>query len=990
MCSSSKRLAAAATGSLPDVPRARTLLLAVTGLLILAVLAAWQVPQWLDWARYRSTIEALASATLGRSVTIEGPIALTLLPEPLLTATQVDIGSGSTNDVSVRVKALRLRVALWPLLGGRVDARDLVLRGPDVRIPSPAEAGVLQAQPPAWLAAFVARIEDGSVTMGQLKFTGIDATLRSTETGALSATGSARFNNQDWQVTAKLTSRGADGAAGLNATLDGQGKAAGLGISLAGQLAADGSFAGTISSRGPNLAMLLPAPPVAFRADGRLTIGGGLAVADNLSLEIGGSPASGAVALRVSPLQRLDIALSASRLDLDAWLPVLLNASNSVAGIDLPISVDLSANAAPLGGNTLENIKAAFDITDQTLSLRDGHALLPGNGKLRLTGSVGRTDMAHLRFEGDARLDAPMLRTTLHWLHSAAPDWLPTAYFSHLPDSELQRAAFSTHVTADSSELLLQHMAGTVDASSIAGSVGFRRGARPSFSANLTVDHAALDDWLPASAQVPQNLDAEVRLDIRDATLRGSNLRNLAIDAGIEDSTLALRKFEAAIDGMQISTSGQLGENQQVVDGKLSVTTEDAAPLVDALPADWRATPALWHGPLRLSLQAAGPPNALDVSAKLSLDDATLDATPTIDLRSGQWNGQLTIRHPGARRLLAALGLPELTGLPNLPEWLGDGSLSLVAQIRGSAHRIAADDFDLTAGVLRLSGNFALDHAGSEPYLTAQLHADTLMVPLPNAASEVSLPIDLLRGWQGDVVLDGGTVILGSDAILHNATTTITVANGALRLERFAGKIDGGTLSGTGLFNAAASPPSLAMQAHVDTATIDEPALGTPIDLIAGTVQGSLDLTASGYSPATIVSTLTGHMAITATDGVVSGFDLSRAKQAAQQSDPMVAQKAAGNALETGTTHFDRLDIAGSLAHGDLTLDGAHLRANAGEAYATGDANLPGKSLDLRVALRPAIQNPPEISFQLTGPFDHPQRTLDLANLARFVAMQAR
>ena len=31
---------------------------------------------------------------------------------------------------------------------------------------------------------------------------------------------------------------------------------------------ADGTLAGTIASRGPNLAVLLPAPPVPFRAEG--------------------------------------------------------------------------------------------------------------------------------------------------------------------------------------------------------------------------------------------------------------------------------------------------------------------------------------------------------------------------------------------------------------------------------------------------------------------------------------------------------------------------------------------------------------------------------------------------------------------------------------------------------------------------------------------------------------------------------------------------
>jgi hypothetical protein len=294
----------AVTGLLPDVRHAGTWLFGFAGLLVLAVLAIWQVPHWLDWGRYRSTIEGVASAKLGRHVSIEGPIGLTLLPEPVLTATNVDIGEG-TADLSLHVKALRLRVALWPLLAGQVDARVLVLRGADMRIPPPTEPDVLRR--PEWLTAFSARIEDSNLTIGRLAFTEVNAVLRTVDTGAVLASGSALFNGQDWHFTARLTSSGSDGSMGVDATLNGQGNAAGFWVSLSGQFAATGSFNGNISSRGPNLAMLLPAPPVPFRADGRLNIGGGLVLADNLLLQIGGSPANGAVALRLAPQQRLDV-----------------------------------------------------------------------------------------------------------------------------------------------------------------------------------------------------------------------------------------------------------------------------------------------------------------------------------------------------------------------------------------------------------------------------------------------------------------------------------------------------------------------------------------------------------------------------------------------------------------------------------------------------------------------------------------------------------
>ena len=66
----------------------------------------WLVPQWLDWTRYRATIEVLASATLGQPVTIQGPITLTLLPQPVLTAAQVNVG-GSRGQRTCRSTSMR-------------------------------------------------------------------------------------------------------------------------------------------------------------------------------------------------------------------------------------------------------------------------------------------------------------------------------------------------------------------------------------------------------------------------------------------------------------------------------------------------------------------------------------------------------------------------------------------------------------------------------------------------------------------------------------------------------------------------------------------------------------------------------------------------------------------------------------------------------------------------------------------------------------------
>ena len=993
MYSSSKRQAAAATGLLPDVPRARAWLLAVATFFVIALVAVWQVPQYLDWVRYRSSIEALASAKLGQPVAIHGAISLNLLPQPVLTAAQVDVGGGGSAQPSIHVEALRLRVALWPLITGRVDARELVLQGANIRVPWNADAGLQPARTPPWLTAFRARIEDGRLTIGQLEFTGIEATLASQETGAMAASGSAKFSGQDWHFTARLTAAGADGAAGLNVSLDGQGKAAGLGAGFAGQLAPDGTLTGTISSRGPNLALLLPSPRAAFRAEGRLTIGGGLVALDDLALQIGNSPASAAIALRVTPNQQLDIAISAGRLDLDAWLPVLLHDGPTIAGVSLPIGMDFSVESAALGGGALQHVRAAFDLSQGYLTVRDFSAALPGNGHLELSGRVARSDPSHPRFEGDAELDAPVLRATLQWLHDAAPGLLPADYLSRLPDGVLQRAALSAHVVAGSDELSLQRLAGTVDGSALVGTTTFRRGAPLAIAADIALDRLALDPWRPRRQLDPGNLaksltglDIGLRLAIGTTEFGNVSARNVDVEAIVAAGSASLRRLTAVVDGVRLTASGNLAADGRISEGQLKLVADDATPLSAMLPTAWRGTPALWHGPIALTAQADGVPGKLGLGIKLRIADATLDAQPTVDLTSGRWSGEMTLRHPGARRLLATLGLPEHIGLPDLPAWIGDGSLSLVAKLSGATNRLTANSFDLTAAALHLAGELAIDTASEEPRVTGQVTADMLPLPLPNGASGVPLPIGMLRGWQAEVGVTLRKMMAGSAIILRDTSAMVTVSDGALRIGQLDGQLAGGTLAANFLFNGVAHPPTLALQAQISKARLATPLADTPIDLGAGTVAAEIDVSAIGYSPATILATLTGRLSATVTDGALTGFDLFAVRQAVERTDAASVEQAAKDALMSGTTSFDQLDIVCGLAQGDIVLTKARMRSSAGDGMISGDLNLPTRSLDLLLTLRPALANAPGISVRLAGPLDQLKQTPELASLARYVA----
>ncbi|MBV9736157.1 MAG: AsmA family protein, partial [Acidisphaera sp.] len=857
----------------------RALLFGLAALLALVAAAAWLAPGLLDWNRYRANIATLASAELGRTVRIDGPVTLTLLPEPVLTASRVAVADAG-DGVTITAAALRLRVGLGPLLRGRIDARELVLRGADLHLPWPIAPGIFVRRPD-WLAQLSARIENGQLEVAGVTLTGIDATLSAGEEGGYAAAGTARFSGRPWRFSARLSEVGADGAAGLDLAIDGQGPTQGTGASFTGQLAPDGTLAGRVAGRGPDLSQLLPAPAVPFRAEGRLTLASGLAAADDLALEIGGSPARGAVALRLTPAPRLDLALASSRLDLDAWLPVLLRGGVFA----LPVGLDLSAEAAQLGGGTLRRLRAAFDLADYAATLREATAILPGEANVRLSGRITRDAAQQPHFEGQGALTAPDFRTTLHWLAAAGLQPLEA-----LPERVLRSIDIAATVLAEPGRLALSGISGECDGDQLTGVLSLAVAPRLAVAASLQLDRLELQPWLPASLprlrEVPHMLagfDADLQLDVQKARWGAVAIDGLGLDAVAAGGGLTVRRLTGAVQGVQASLAGSIGGDGAISDGKLAASATSEAAVAGLLPPRLQDFPAFWHGPARLQIEAAGSPAALGLRIGLDFADARLEAQPTINLPGRSWSGPLTLRHPGAPRLLEALGLR------GAPSWIGDGSLALVAQLVGSPGRLAADSFDLRAGALHAGGQLTLERTEGGPRLGGRISAETLPLPDPNIRSPEPLPLPALRGWEASVRVEAGHVLAGLAPVLEQAAATVVLSDGTLRLDGLTGRLGGGRLAGTLVLEAAAEPPRLALQASLAGASVSGPSLDLPFDIVAGVLDGSLDLLATGHSPAALLATLGGRVRLAARSGALSGFDLSRLRQSLGEHAPDAA-----------------------------------------------------------------------------------------------------
>ena len=944
----------------------------------MVVVGLWVVPGLLDWNRYRDSIAALATSALGRPVRIGGDVTLHLLPQPILTASGIavdDTGDG----VVLTADALRLRVALGGLLAGQIEARDLTIQGANLHLPWPPAPGVLAQRPPAWLTSLRARVETSRLTIGSVGIEQVDAQVSTDpDTGTLSATGTGRMGTRAWRFTARLARPGRDGMAGLELSLDGEDRLRDTGGTFSGQLGADGALSGRVSGRGPDLSQLLPAPAVAWKADGRLSAVAGLAVADELALEIDGSSASGAVALRVQPEPRLDLALTAGRLDADAWLAVLMGGPQ----MGLPTGIDLSAEAASLGGGTVRRLRGAFDMDASGVMVRELAAILPGDAQLNLTGRFPRGAPA---FEGDARLAAPDLRTTLRWFMGIMP---PIAGLGPdaVPDGVLRAAEISGHVGVQPAARSLTNLQGTVDGGRVSGSVSVRAGARPAVSADLVLAELALDPFLPGewgglgaieALGRLASVDSEIRLQVARASWRGVPITGLLWDAQTEGGRLMLRRAEAAPLGIKLQASGSVGEGGRIGDGRIEATAADGSVLRALLPPALVARQALLRGPGSAVLLLSGPPGAMALRLNAEIGDLRLDAQPTVNLVAGTWTGPVTLRHPGAPRLLEGLGVPGTA------PWLGDGSFSLLAQVNAAADRVMLDGIDVAAGTLRARGD--LVWAGTS--ITGSLTAEVLPLPLPYVRSPDPLPIAALRGWQAQVSLRAAQVLMGQTPVLQGVEAGLRLQDGAARIDRLSGHFSGGVLSGSAVLDGAQEPPSLSVDGTLAGVALAAPVFDAAVDAGSGVVDAQGAFTASGYSWAALLSTITGRATASIRDGVLSGIDLPAAARALMDADRARVPDAVRMALLGGTSPFERLDLQIASTRGIMSL-GAALASPAGEIHADGTLDLPAASADIRLQLRPGLEGgpPPEMAVRLTGPARQLRRTPELAGVLRWLA----
>ncbi len=938
---------------------------------VVIVAGIWVGPRFLDWNAHRAAIEAAASGFLGRDVEISGPIRLSLLPEPSITAERVvvrDDGDG----VRMGTRALTLNLSLSALLTGRVAVTHVVLDRPDIRLPWPLPRGPISIEPPPWLAALSADISRGSLSVGPLTVTDADLSVVTggAET-ALSIDGTATAGGQSWQVGIGLSWPQTDGSAPVKVTLQNAATPAST-FGFQGVMSAKGEVEGSFTAHGDDLAALVPAPALPFDADGTLRADGRSLGLTDLALTLGTMPARGELRLRLSTPKApvaatpsLTIHLHTPMLDLGPWLTAFPAGSTTAA----PLSLDLDADSAVFGDGLLRSFGLKLVTSPRRIRVDDVHATLPGEAAIALSGLY---DPATTSFIGKMSLGVPSPAITLHWLAQSrlVPDYAEAL-------SGLTALSITADVAADPRRAAITGIAGRMNDTTIAGGLALGLGAGGAVAAGLDFGKIDLGQWLPTEwledpprpdllAHALAGITADLRLSAAEVWLGDDRIDNGLIDAAISGGSLTLRQLAGQDQGMQLLASGAMDSGGVLSNARLVLAAQHATPFVDLLPARLRGGRAFWDQPLAATLTAAGPPDALAVSLQGSLGDLDISAQPIMDLVHDHWQGPVTLRHPSAARLLRSLGYGDAAA------WLGEGSLSVVADTASDGSAWALSPITFSLGMLHGSGT--LGRSSAQPADARQIIGTLVLnsLPWPAPAPDDPIPVDLLRGWQASLGITVGQVMDDLSPVARDVHAETRVSDGVLRVAIARAHVLGGTLTGT-VTVAASDPPvvtaSLGLTgAHPSPAAEHNLPAWLPVALTAAGMGGQATLSARGYSLTSWLASLDASLSVTAGPGMIAGIDLAAIPRPGLGAALAVTHKAA---LFAGTTPFDRLSATASIALGELQLSGFMLDGPAGEMTAAGQVDVVRGICNLNLALKPAGGGA-ALSAVLQGPVSHP------------------
>jgi uncharacterized protein involved in outer membrane biogenesis len=868
-------------------------------------LLAVVVPAFVDLNSYKAEIAAQARQATGRDLAIDGDISLSLLPAPGLSVGGLRLANipGAHNSDMVTVRSLDVRVALLPLLGGEVEVERITLIEPAFALERLSDGRTNWAfDRPSEKTGSSGTDDAGTdradtgIRLSRVEIEGGRLAYRDAQSGTeeiidrIDARFSADSLSGPYDLDGALGVRGMRlGVIAQVGRLDGGGQTpvqvtlnigeAEATLRVAGTLSgasADATFAGTLQASGSRVdrlaaiggvdgADLSRIPALARPFELRAKVAGGASGVDvnDIDLRVGDLTATGAVSARTGETARFDVALSMSRLDLDAWLP----ATQANAGADAtpssktpaaaprpgstdPIlvpgglagSVALNVDAISYRGGVMSQFEVGLDLANGELKLSRLGVLLPGNSAFSAGGTVKNMDGTS-QFDGTVKLTSDNLRTVLGWL-GTAPEGIAK--------DRLRNLALTATVRATPALLQVYGVDLRLDSSRMSGGFAYAFRERPAFSIDAQIDQLNLDAYLPPSAApaaeaapsrpageqpatgdplVPQPVaamleavDTNTKVAIGVLTYRGVSVRGALIDAGLLGGELTLRQLRAdSLGGAKVAAQGRARgfSTTPSAEASLDLSASDISGLT-RLAGIELPFPAARLGKVAVKGKLGGDPEKTTLDLTARTDVATASLVGSVELRTEKPKADMTLQVDAAAadRLIRVFD----------PEYAGKsaGAVALSASLTGDSDaysvtgkgRIGDAQAEI-AGRLSTNGSIAYNLAVSAAHPDAARFFESIGIDYRPAATNLgglslaadvaggdqSVGITNLKGRFGPVAVDGrADVRLGGP----RPSVTASLATSEILVDLFLPREEGRRSDGRSGSGTATTPRSAA------------------------------------------------------------------------------------------------------------------------------------------------------------------------------------
>lgn len=536
-------------------------LVALIGLALVLVLVG---PSFIDWSRYKGEIELKTKEITGRDLVIGGPISVSILPQPTLVAEDIRLAniSGAAVADMVTLKSLRVRLALFPLLGGKIKVDNITLVRPVVELETLADGRVNWLMTPANSANPKAAAHEDAADAAKAddSFPRLDPLIVQEGVIVYRDSRSGHIERAD-AIAAQLSVQSLSGPFRAQGTAMPRGVPARFNLSV-GRLAADTPSAvsvvlefdpgqaridfngilvaakdnreelsGKLHAEAADMAKLtnaflgggagdqMPIVVSRFVLDGMIQGSDADLSISNLSLTMGESKATGAVELAFNKATEVKARLAADKIDLDA----LLRPQSAVQAAPPPKpaepadKADKKAKAAAakpegaaVGFALPSSINGSFDLSANAVVYNGQESK-----DVRLVASLqnGRLaiDKAEARLPGDAVVSlngAVSTRKGGLAVDGSAKlatnnvrallSWLKLNV-DQVPEGKLTTATFTGNFATAGDEIQFRDIQASLDGSRLVGGATLALRQRPAIAASLAVDRLMIDTYLPVA-----------------------------------------------------------------------------------------------------------------------------------------------------------------------------------------------------------------------------------------------------------------------------------------------------------------------------------------------------------------------------------------------------------------------------------------------------------------------------------------------------------